>query len=249
VTLAGLLGLPLLAQPLRHSRTALCFENLRALMTASFAYGADHEDRIPQNQGRFQDTNEWCGPGYLNLPADLENVDAGRTVMRGSLSPYLHGNAASFRCPEDPTGRSLPDGAFLPRVRSYSMNSFMGNTSGWYSSPRNWRTFTRFGDLPNPGGLWILIEERPDSINDGNFPIDMSGFPSSPGRYIMVDYPSFYHGRGGTIAFGDGHVETRAWQDPRTMPTFVANRLLPLVVPSPGNPDLAWLFARSSVPK
>ncbi len=247
IALAGLLGLPLLAQPLRHSRTALCFDNLRELMRASHAYAADHDDALPANPaGAFGSTNAWCGSSWLTLPGDNNSVTPELSVMRGSLWPYLDGNAAAFRCPEDFTGRSRPGGVFQPRVRSYSMSSFMGNAQGWNSQPR-WRTFLRTSDLPDPAALWVLMEERPDSINDGFYAVEMAGFPDRPAAFQLVDYPSFYPSRGGGLAFGDGHTEHRQWRDARTVPRYTGN-FFP-AGPHPNNPDLAWLFERSSVRK
>lgn len=249
LALAGLLGLPLLAQPQRHSRTALCFDNLRALMRASHAYAADHDDTLPANPtSGFGNTNAWSGPDWLELPPDNNSVTPAASVMRGSLWPYMDGNAAAFRCPEDFTGRILASGVFQPRVRSYSMNSFMGNAEGWLGGPGRWIAFLKLSDLTQPAGLWTLIEERPDSINDGFFAVDMSGFPDRPSSFRMVDFPSFYHARGSTVAFGDGHAEHRVWRDARTVPRW-GGSLISLNVPQPNNPDLAWLLARSSVPK
>lgn len=249
LALAGLLGLPLLAQPLRHSRTALCFENLRELMRASQAYAADHEDRLPPNPTDSNgNTNAWSGPHWLDLSASPNNTNLAATIMRGPLWPYMNGNAAAYRCPEDLTGFTGGNGGSQPRVRSYSMNSFMGNATGWINGASRWRAFPKFSDLPDPAGLWVFHDERPDSINDGMFAVDMSGFPDAPRLFVLVDAPSFYHSRGGAFGFGDGHVEHRIWRDSRTLRRYTGGSTS--FNPShPNNPDLAWLLARSSVPK
>lgn len=246
LSVGGLLALPLLAQPLRHSRTAQCLENLRELMAGTFRHAADNDDRLPPNEGG---ETSWAGGGWLQLPATATDTDPAAKLQAGALWPYMQGKSAAYRCPEDFTGRDGPDSAFLPRVRSFAMSSFMGTTQGW-PVPGNapWKRFAKLGDLARPAGLWVYIEERPDSINDGYFAVDMSGFPDRPEVFKMVDFPSFYHGRGGTLAYGDGHAELRVWQDDRTIPLYTGS-LIPLDVRQPHNPDLAWLFERSSVRK
>jgi prepilin-type processing-associated H-X9-DG protein len=250
VTLAGLLGLPLLAQPLRHSRTALCFENLRALMTGAFRHAEDHGGRLPPNPtGSFGSTNVWSGPNWLDLTASPANTNVATGLARGALWPYMDGNAAAYRCPEDFTGRATPGGGFAPRVRSYSMSSFMGNATGWTGTDHfRWRTFTNVAALTQPDALWVFIEERPDSINDGLFAVDMTGYPDRPASFRMVDYPSFYHARGSVLAFADGHAQHRQWRDARTVPPYTGS-FIQLNRPHPNSPDVAWINGHATVPK
>ena len=70
----------------------------------------------------------------------------------------------------------------------------------------------------------------------------------SPKQIHIIDYPASNHNGSGTIAFADGHAETRKWIDDRTTPP-VSNKSIPLVVPSPNNMDMVFLSSRSSVRK
>jgi prepilin-type N-terminal cleavage/methylation domain-containing protein len=70
---------------------------------------------------------------------------------------------------------------------------------------------------------------------------------------VFVHYPSSLHRSLGVLAFGDGHIESRKWLDPRTRKGLPGG-----VTPNPGvigishnehspnNPDLRWLRERTT---
>ena len=95
----------------------------------------------------------------------------------------------------------------------------------------------------SPANLWILTDEREDSINDSYFVTDLANIM---GQYTVVDYPASYHLRAAGLNFADGHSEIHKWQDPRTTPSLKRGELLQLNIPSPGNQDMKWLQERSS---
>ena len=105
--------------------------------------------------------------------------------------------------------------------------------------------FRKYSDIVNPGPsmTWILIDEREDSINDALFQTDLKS--RGPAARI-VDYPASYHGGAAGILFADGHAEIKRWRDARTTPPVKKGTAIPLNVPSPNNPDVAWLQERSS---
>ncbi len=106
--------------------------------------------------------------------------------------------------------------------------------------------YRKYSEIVRPAMSWVLIDEREDSINDGLFQTDLKGRGSSA---RIVDYPASYHGQAAGLLFADGHAEIKRWQDPRTTPSLRPGVLIPLNVPSPNNPDVAWLQERSSVHK
>jgi prepilin-type processing-associated H-X9-DG protein len=93
--------------------------------------------------------------------------------------------------------------------------------------------------------MFVFVDEREDSINDGYFASDLR---NQLGRFTMVDFPASYHNRSANFTFADGHAESHRWTDPRTTPRLRAGDLLKLNVPAPDNPDLQWLQDRISVP-
>jgi prepilin-type N-terminal cleavage/methylation domain-containing protein/prepilin-type processing-associated H-X9-DG protein len=161
------------------------------------------------------------------------------------LAPYIGRSSGVFKCPAD---KSLDRGSKgAPRVRSISMNGYLGERGGPYTG--GYRQFKKITDLtsPPPSRTWVFLDEREDSINDGWFAVDMGGYdPMNPKSYTIVDYPASYHNRAGGLSFADGHAEIRKWQDGRTTPVLKKGQLIPLGVSSPNNVDVGWLQDRTS---
>lgn len=106
--------------------------------------------------------------------------------------------------------------------------------------------FTKLGEVVNPGPsmTFVFLDERFDSINDGEFCTSMSGFPDQPAQFYLIDFPASYHGGSGGFSFADGHSEIHKWKDSRTMPPL--GSIQKLKVQSPNNPDSYWLADHST---
>ena len=87
---------------------------------------------------------------------------------------------------------------------------------------------------PPPFNVWVIMDEAPRSIDSGSFLVGPPSYSS------WFDYPATYHNLANEIAFADGHVETKRWNDP-ALHNVVTGLLLQ---PSTG-PDLAWLQERT----
>jgi len=189
-------------------------------------------------------TNGWA------LVAD---ADATHPAGQGLLGIYLSHDYRVFKSPGD-----IVAGPVGPRVRSYSMNTMMNgfgdqqhlngvqlNNNGTVnpqSGPRgSYKLFQKTSQIinPRPSSAWVLIDEQPDSINDGFFWINMAS-------YVWEDVPASFYGQCCSLAFADGHAEIKHWTDP-----YIAN--LPVIeggsVQEPHTAtggDLAWLQARTT---
>jgi prepilin-type processing-associated H-X9-DG protein len=110
------------------------------------------------------------------------------------------------------------------------------------------RVFKKTSDLivPGPTRTFVFIDEREDSIDDGYFAVNMTGYPDQPRTIVWVNYPASYHGNSAGLSFADGHSELKRWRDPRTMPALVPGKDLPLNISSPNNQDLIWVQERST---
>ena len=82
-------------------------------------------------------------------------------------------------------------------------------TGFWLPAPP-YRTFQKLAGMnnPEPSRLFVLIDEHPDSINDGWNIMN----PTSDA--VWVDFPANYHNGACGYAFADGHAEIKKWTDP-----------------------------------
>ena len=97
---------------------------------------------------------------------------------------------------------------------------------------------------PGPSKTIVFLDERCDSMNDGEWCSGMSGWPDKPQQWVLVDFPASYHGGSGGLSFVDGHAEIHKWRDGRTTPPI--GRLFNLNVPSPNNVDAFWIMDHST---
>ncbi|MEO8429793.1 MAG: hypothetical protein ABI651_22110, partial [Verrucomicrobiota bacterium] len=158
-----------------------------------------------------------------------------------------------WKCPADKSTAINNKGQVVPRIRSMSMNCWVGGP-GWNNSgpwtpnvKKGWKVYIKSIDMadPGPSGTWVFLDEREDSINDGYFVVDMAGYPDQPNRWKIVDYPASYHNRAGGFSFADGHSEIKKWRDGRTTPS-ISKADRPLDVTSPNNKDVFWMQERST---
>jgi prepilin-type N-terminal cleavage/methylation domain-containing protein/prepilin-type processing-associated H-X9-DG protein len=260
--LASLL-LPVLVMARMRAQTAQCISNMKQMQTAWFLYSTDNQDYLAPNSdatggshGRDAADPSWvAGDMYLvaNNLSDLDestNMDylVGRQFAPfGSLGLYTL-NGKIYHCPAD-NSRVAYNGASYPRVRSISMNGWVGyDTRDWSqpAAPPFYKLNVKLSDIvhPGPSGTWVFIDERENSINDGWFALDMV---DRRARATWLDLPATRHNHGAVLSFADGHAEYKHWQDPRTLLSSLTPATTTTITigapgtPSPNNADIAWL--------
>jgi prepilin-type N-terminal cleavage/methylation domain-containing protein/prepilin-type processing-associated H-X9-DG protein len=245
--LAGLL-LPALSQAKAKAQAIKCLSNNKQLSTAWMMYSLDNGSAVPYATAT-QTSFAWVN-GLLNYdPNNRSNWNPDEDIRKSLLWPYCGESLAIWKCPGDKSS-VLVGNRRLPRVRSYSMNFYVG---GWDRGPYDprFRVYSKLDNMndPGPSGLFVFLDMREDSINFSNFITEMLGWPNQPEamRFAQYDYPASYHGGAGSFSFADGHSEVRKWRDPRTTPPLVKNQVLDLWnLPSPNNPDIRWLQERTT---
>jgi prepilin-type N-terminal cleavage/methylation domain-containing protein/prepilin-type processing-associated H-X9-DG protein len=246
--LAGML-LPALGKAKEKARGISALNNGRQLMYAWQMYAGDNEDAVPAAAGGVANVPNWV-EGWLDIgSANPSNWDIRQDIVRSPLWPYCGKNDKIWRDPADRTTVKFR-GQVYPRVRSYSMNNWMGGPA-WGASGAGWTVYSKLANMsfPGPSKLWVIITERPDSLNDGYFVVDMAGYDTvtpRPRSYKIVDYPASYHNGAAALAYADGHSEFHKWLDARTIPPLDINRELTLNVASANNVDVAWLQEHST---
>ena len=209
-------------------------------MLAWRCYVDDNQERLPEAFG----PQSWVEGNLDFNGANRSNWDINEDLARSVLWQYCGKNAKIWKCPGDASTVRTSAG-IAPRVRSISMNSWFNSTdTHWFGE--GFRIYHKMSDLqdPGPANTFVFVDEREDSINDGEICVGMFGYPDHPQEWKLVDYPASYHNGAAGLSFADGHSEIKKWLDPRTRPPMSAE--LPLNVASPNNKDAFWLMDRST---
>jgi prepilin-type N-terminal cleavage/methylation domain-containing protein/prepilin-type processing-associated H-X9-DG protein len=234
--------LPALSKAKAKAQGVYCMNNLSQVQLAIVMYAGDNSDRFPENTGSTNTSNSWV-TGNLswdsNFSPNLDNTNTTK-LTAGEIGPYVSKNYGIYKCPAD-----VVPGARGPRVRSISMNGFIGDSLNIEATINTgWKRFLKTTDctLPGPSTTWVIDDECPDSINDDLFSVTMS---ASGNATTWTDVPSSTHNGAGGFSFADGHAEIKKWQDGNTKaPVKKVN-------PCPENKQLSpndnvWLQQRSS---
>jgi len=239
--LAGLL-LPALARAKARAQAIYCMNNLKQVEIAIVMYTGDNGEKFPENPGATITSNSWVtGKLSWDMPPAMSNPDNTNTALltAGEIGPYVSKSLGVFKCPAD-----VYPGAKGPRVRSISMNGFVGdvlNINGGLNS--GWKRFLKTTDctVPGPSMVWVLLDECPDSMNDDFFSVKMQ----SGSAATWSDVPASTHNGAGGFSFADGHAEIKKWNDGNTKAPV--QRVNPCPDNSLNSPnDVVWLQQRTS---
>jgi prepilin-type N-terminal cleavage/methylation domain-containing protein/prepilin-type processing-associated H-X9-DG protein len=226
--LASLL-LPALARSRQKAQGIYCMNNTKQLALSWTIYADDNQGRLTPNADGIVAPNIagssvnyacWVAGVLTIYPTfSLANTNAAMLLDHDSypfgayLGTYMKG-AAVFRCPADRSVCKIY-GQIMRRVRSYSMNNFVGSPSRSNSTDANavsnpqgsskYPPYRQTSNIRSPSSTFVFIDEREDSINDGTFftRVDQPGF--------LEDAPASYHGGSGGLSFADGHSEIHRW--------------------------------------
>jgi prepilin-type processing-associated H-X9-DG protein/prepilin-type N-terminal cleavage/methylation domain-containing protein len=254
VALLAALLLPALSQARARGQGIVCLSNLRQITLTLHLYAADHADALPYNFG-VADTKTTIANGtFLNwvnnvMSWELDPDNTNRVwLTQGGLGTYLDDAAARlYRCPADRVVSELQRQAgWTERVRSISMNAMVGNAGEFTRNGSNinnpaYRQFFKLSHIPQHSQVFALIEEHPDSINDGYF---LNRFADNE----WLDLPASNHGGSANISFADGHVVGRRWVHHSTRPPARPDAAaLPFPVPTAERTDYEWLMERTTI--
>ena len=248
IVLLALTLCPALARS-NNSRALQCMNNHRQLCSAWRMNADDNDGRIlyASDDGTGTrnplNTNAWT-LSHLDFSGNnAANWDTNYDIVRRPLWPYTGKDASLFKCPSD-RSYVIVTNQPKPRIRSISMNFFLGGYAGSnQGTSTNYQFYLKIPEISVPNKIFVFLDQRADNINWGNFQTDMTGYPNNPAAYkFSSDFPGFYHDQSCTFSFVDGHVEEKRWLDIRTTPPPSPYNFLndPLVV-VPYSLDVAWL--------
>ena len=243
--------LPSLGRARDKAQGVSCLNNGKQMMMAWRFYADDNNDNVVNNFGVANTATEVSQQTYRNwvnsnMSWSTDPVNTNVTLLKnGLLNQYLSGNIGVYKCPADKQLSVAQRAAgWNARTRSISMNAFFGPYSprvsdSWARGENahfsRFRQWLKLGNVPRPSNFWVIIDEHPDSINDGYF----LNNPEAPGT-TWGDGPATYHAGAGGLSFADGHSEIHKWKT-----------VLPIRFswgPPAANPvDFRWLIERSAV--
>lgn len=222
----GIIGIlaALLVGPLSRgkgsAKGAVCLNNLKQLGLAWKLYADESAGgTLPSNvdgpTSALVFTN-WVG-GNMQEPADAQNA-ALLVNLQASLLARYQPSAKIYKCPGDPSMlvRSV---TMNNRLNPVSINDVPACTGGWGT---NFLVYHNEQQILEPSRIFVFLDERFDSINDGYFAVDLSNTGNfngngTPHPYVWIDTPASYHNGSGAFFFADGHAETHKWLESTTL--------------------------------
>ena len=269
IAIIGILAsmlLPALSQSKTKATGVVCMGNMKQLALAWKVYADDFDGRLAPNAdspsaGSSTGCPSWV-QGWVTLGSTPDNTNTANLVdparvndAYGNIGSYV-GSPKVYKCPAD---KSKDSGNGQARVRTMSMNGWIqpggvgppagacgagGGLSNAYEKYRKQTDFLR----KKPEDIWVFLDEREDSINDGWFWVSEDGYLATPNPalYRLVDWPASYHTKSTSFSFADGHTEMHRWADPRTYPLINPGASIPLGVGMAGSLDIQWLQEHST---
>jgi prepilin-type N-terminal cleavage/methylation domain-containing protein len=270
--LAALL-LPVLGKAKTQAQGIQCMNNGNQMAKAWLMYANDNNDRCVNNYGQAptdlevqnRTYNTWC-VDVMDWTVNPQNTNLD-LLRLGLLGSYMGNSVGAYKCPAD---QYLASGqrqiGFLGRVRSYSMNDFLGLSSecstcvngavgsgpdstfsGYNVINNTWPQYLKLASITQPANIFVFLDEHPNSINDGYFDDGAQGTPGAPTWWSAgnSDFPASFHNGACGFSFSDGHSEIHRWQNPDMIQPVVAQPGAPKPSPPLQSPpnyvDRIWL--------
>jgi prepilin-type N-terminal cleavage/methylation domain-containing protein/prepilin-type processing-associated H-X9-DG protein len=224
-----------------------CMSNQRQLLLASLMYASDNKEYWPINADKsvfYQGKPSWVS-GDLDWTTGQQNTNIAYVAndTYSLLGSYLSRNYNVFACPVTAHFVSPPQRSkgWTHRARSCAMDAALGdgNKFGAPSDPFGWTSWyvaKKTTDLhtPGPSRVWVLMDEHPDSIDDGIL------YSANYAVSALPEIPGCQHAGACGIGFADGHAEIHKWTGKfSNQPvTYVQGGGHPLPL---SDPDNVWL--------
>ena len=246
-----------------QGRRIVCLNNLKNLQLAWLVYTNDNEGKVVDNHYSYPITYNWVHGNFGYNVEDNTNTFLLVGYENSMLGSYTK-DYKIYKCPSD-RSISTHSGKKYNRVRSYSLNSWIGgeNSTNYHDGtmnnyikalgkeniPFNFKVYKKDSDFNNPSYIFSFLDELPDSIDDGQFLVDLTGRALDyKNAYIIYNFVGFSHNKKGALAFVDGHVENKKWQEIWTINPGRYGNTGKLIRPIgiPGSKDVEWLMSHAA---
>jgi hypothetical protein len=139
------------------------------------------------------------------------------------------------------------------------MNAFFGASTPIWNSDGNefyprYRQFLKIGGVPVPANMYVMLEEHPDSINDGYFSNNADPNVAAWIPQTWHDLPGSDHAGAAGFSFADGRSEIHQWKSVKCTILPVKYGVFSAFqfgsdTTGAGIQDAQWLASHSSVPR
>jgi prepilin-type N-terminal cleavage/methylation domain-containing protein len=256
--------LPVLSKAKNRAQQIRCVNDQKQLILAWTMYATDFSDICAGNA--WQHEQDWMTPGYQGenwlsgwLGADgtggngsgggVGGPDNTNTVILvnptyASLGTYTK-NPDIYLCPSSQVLAPVTGGGpkIYPLCRSVSMNCWVGYTNQPPADPYVRFVKTSFIKGISTSDLFVFVEERAESIDDGSF-------ETQEGNMTCANWPTDYHGGAAAFGFADAHVATHKWTTPpflQPQQQIVTTKWGSQTLPTTQMDDLQWLQMHATV--
>jgi prepilin-type N-terminal cleavage/methylation domain-containing protein len=236
--------LPALNRAKDKAKGIQCLNNLRQAGLAVQVYATDFRDFFPPNFSGGE-PGSWV-EGKMGWTGSTDNTNI-QKMLKATLGPYIR-NPGVYKCPSDHYTTYAGVARNVPRCRTIAMNAFLeggayraANPGGGSAAYSQWRKYDKLSDAvdPKPSDLWMMVDEHPDSINDGWMVTNVT----NPNGWR--DLPGSLHAGACGFNFVDGHSEMKRWVEASTRVPVRKVDFAGLTLRSDTR-DLAWMIAHSS---
>jgi prepilin-type N-terminal cleavage/methylation domain-containing protein/prepilin-type processing-associated H-X9-DG protein len=239
--LAALL-LPALARAKAQAKRVKCISNQKQLAMTCLLYASDNGDLLPSNAlNDPPSTNRklWVQGNFYNASASRTN-EYMLSPRYALFANYIR-TTELYVCPTDRLEVNV-GGVKYPKLRSYSMNVFVGWIGPWDSRmPSGYKIYNKHSQMlrPSPSDIFLFMDVHPNSVCWPYFGVRMIGDS-------FFNFPGSSHKSAAVVSFADGHVETHRWLDPRTIAANSTDYHRHDDA-SPGNKDLVWIRQHTTI--
>jgi prepilin-type N-terminal cleavage/methylation domain-containing protein len=233
--------LPALGKAKQKAQGIYCLNNTKQLALAWLMYAHDNSDRLVNNKTidgtEANRTNNWVANVMGYSPQEDTNT---ALLQLGLLAPQVGRNIGIYHCPADHSMTTQSDGRQYPRVRSVSMNAFVGPWDDAGSRVlSDWAQFIKLPSIRTPSMIFVFLDEHPDFINDGWYVFCNDG----PNGNLWSDMPASYHHGAAGFSFADGHSEIKRWLVSTTKQAHYSAWPVPT---GPDRRDFFWVSQRAT---
>jgi prepilin-type processing-associated H-X9-DG protein len=211
--------LPALARAKEKGKRAACLNNQRQLSLVWIMYAGDNNDALVSNgmttTGGDANNKMWLQGAFYDV-TDQTNSALILDPKYALFAQYIR-SPGVYHCPADRLWVQLAGVNYL-KIRSYSMNAFLGWQGEWDDRLCTFGTYKIFHKVselnnPTPAALFVFQDVQPDSICWPYFGVTMA----PPGGERFFNFPGTTHNDGAVVGFADGHAERHRWLDGRTI--------------------------------